>query len=178
MSLTTFQQTCFTTWPIYIIPKHYIIIVGFERDDQGHACSYFMGGLVITCTYFGRWVHLGFKTIPNLNFQISCIFSNDLKFGTRVDSHMPNDRWLHRVLYQFGLKFSKKILQKLKFRVSIREASTIISLFSIIHYSQTLVNRSLILAKASKIDYRFKIAENLLKHSIMALLCVKYCPWK
>ena len=71
---------------------YYIIIVGFERDDQGHACSYFMGGLVITCTYFGRWVHLGFKTIPNLNFQISCIFSNDLKFGTKVDSHMPNDR--------------------------------------------------------------------------------------
>ena len=89
----------------------------------------FMGGLVITCSYFGKWVHLGFKTIPNLNFQISCIFSNDLKFGTRVDSHMPNDDCT--MLCQFGLKFSKKSLQKLKFRVSIREASTIISLFSI-----------------------------------------------
>ena len=91
---------------LYIIPKHYIIIVGFERDDQGHACSYFMGGLVITCTYFGRWLHLGFKTIPNLNFQISCIFLNDFKFGTRVNSHMPNDDC--SVLCQFGLKFSKK----------------------------------------------------------------------
>ena len=68
---------------LYISFPNIILIVGFKRDDQGHAWSYFMGDLVITCTYFGRWVHLGFKTIPNLNFEISCIFSNDLKFGTR-----------------------------------------------------------------------------------------------
>ena len=111
--LANFQKSCFTACMhgLYVMPKHLWDSSEMITGMHGHI---FMGDLVITCSYFGRWVHLGFKTIPNLNFQISCIFwkmTSNLAQGY-VDSHMPNDDCT--VLCQFGLKFSKKKVAKTK----------------------------------------------------------------
>ena len=68
-------------WPMC----HAETFVGFKRDDQGHAWSYFHAW-VITCAYLGRWVHLArFQNNSKFKFpNFMHILKNDLKFGTRV----------------------------------------------------------------------------------------------
>ena len=48
--------------------------------------------------------------------ELTYYCSNDLKFGTRVRSHMTNDVWNHALPISF--EFFRKFMQKLKFKGS------------------------------------------------------------
>src|SRR4051812_10594572 len=90
MIWTTFQKTCFTSWPI--IPKHYI-----NCGDSSEMIKGMHGHISwVDCdrdNMFKFW-YMGTsrfqKQFPNKISKFH-VFFNDLKFGKRVHTPMPND---------------------------------------------------------------------------------------